>query len=168
MGARPAASYEHLSVRHFELDVLEQVRREYSALVRLLFDSAQAAVQQCAPPIAFAATELGQVHFSSNCWLLRAEQWAWNLFRAITDPRPTTPLPPNSRSGVAINYTTPAPGGPLEFNGLTASVSPGPGVGGDAHYFEGSTAERGSLSLGDIKDALQRAAGLPGLRRFGP
>ncbi|HET7538996.1 MAG TPA: hypothetical protein VFK05_03965 [Polyangiaceae bacterium] len=58
--------------------------------------------------------------------------------------------------GAAINYSTPAPGGSREFNGLTGSI--GPSLGGDAHYFEGSTTERWSISLREIKAALARAA----------
>ena len=57
--------------------------------------------------------------------------------------------------GAALNYTTPAPGGPREFNGVTGSL--GPGLGGDAHYFEGNTTERWSTSPQAIKDALKRA-----------
>lgn len=67
--------------------------------------------------------------------------------------------------GAALNYTTPAPGGQRELNGASASV--GPSLGGDAHYFEGNTSERWSLSLDQIKDAVRRFAGLPGIRRFG-
>lgn len=59
-------------------------------------------------------------------------------------------------AGVAANYTTPAPGGARELNGAT--VSAGPAVGGDGHYFEGTTTEHWSLSLRSIKDALRRAA----------
>jgi len=57
--------------------------------------------------------------------------------------------------GVSINYTTPAPGGPREFNGATLSL--GPGLGGGGHYLEGTTTERWSTSLHQIKDALKRA-----------
>jgi hypothetical protein len=67
--------------------------------------------------------------------------------------------------GVSLNHTTPAPGGPRELNGVAASV--GPSVGGDVHYFEGTTTERWSLSLDQLKDAVKRLAGLPGIRRFG-
>lgn len=59
------------------------------------------------------------------------------------------------RFGGAINYTTPMPGGPREFNGATGSV--GPNLGGDAHDFEGTTTERGSMSWDRIKAALLRA-----------
>lgn len=67
--------------------------------------------------------------------------------------------------GAALNYTTTEPGGPRELNGVTGSV--GPSIGGDAHYFEGTTTERWSLSLDQVKEALHRFANLPGLRRFG-
>jgi len=68
-------------------------------------------------------------------------------------------------AGASLNYTTPAPGGPRELNGVTASV--GPSIGADAHYFEGNTTERGSVSLQDLKDALRHFTELPGIRRFG-
>jgi hypothetical protein len=61
-----------------------------------------------------------------------------------------------SPGGAALNYTTPSPGGPREFNGVTGSV--GPSLGVDGHYFEGTTSERWSVSLREIKDALTRAA----------
>jgi hypothetical protein len=67
--------------------------------------------------------------------------------------------------GASLNHTTPAPGGPREPNGLTASV--GPSIGVDAHYFEGNTTERWSLSLDQLKDAMRRFADLPGIRRLG-
>lgn len=57
--------------------------------------------------------------------------------------------------GASINYSTPAPGGARELNGATLSL--GPSVGGDGHYLEGTTTERWSMSLHDIKDALKRA-----------
>ena len=64
----------------------------------------------------------------------------------------------NLSPGGAINYSTPTPGGSREFNGVTGSL--GPNLGGDAHYLEGSTTERGSISLHEIQDALKRAVGL--------
>jgi hypothetical protein len=67
--------------------------------------------------------------------------------------------------GASLNHATSAPGGPRELNGFTASV--GPSIGGDVHYFEGNTTERWSLSLDQLKDAVIRFAGLPGVRRFG-
>jgi len=67
--------------------------------------------------------------------------------------------------GASFNHSTPTPGGPRELNGLTASV--GPSIGGDVHYFEGNTTERWSLSLDQLKAAVMRFAGLPGIRRFG-
>lgn len=67
--------------------------------------------------------------------------------------------------GASLNHATSAPGGPRELNGVTASV--GPSIGGDVHYFEGNTTERWSLSLDQLKDAVRRFAGLPGIRRFG-
>jgi hypothetical protein len=67
--------------------------------------------------------------------------------------------------GASLNHTTPAPGGARELNGITASA--GPSVGGDVHYFEGSTKERWSLSLDQLKDAVRRFTGLAGIRRFG-
>jgi hypothetical protein len=70
------------------------------------------------------------------------------------------------RLGAAMNFTTPAPGGPIELNGVTGSV--GASIGVDGHYYAGTTTERWSVSLHDVKDALKRAAGLPGPRRFGP
>lgn len=60
-----------------------------------------------------------------------------------------------SAGGISINHTTPEPGGPRELNGATVSL--GPSLGGDAHYFEGSTTERWGTSLNQIKEALQRA-----------
>jgi len=57
--------------------------------------------------------------------------------------------------GASINYTTPAPGGPRELNGATFSL--GPSLGGDGHYVEGTTTERWSTSLHEIKSALKRA-----------
>jgi len=57
--------------------------------------------------------------------------------------------------GAALNYTTPTPGGPREFSGVTGSL--GPGLGGDTHYFEGNTTERWGTSPQAIKDALKRA-----------
>jgi hypothetical protein len=70
-----------------------------------------------------------------------------------------------SGGGAALNHTTPAPGGELTLNGLSASF--GPSVGVDAHYFEGTT-ERISLSFDDLAQAVKQVAGLPGPRRFGP
>jgi len=67
--------------------------------------------------------------------------------------------------GASLNHTTSTPGGPRELNGVTASV--GPSIGGDVHYFEGNTTERWSLSLNQLKDAVMRFVGLPGIRRFG-
>lgn len=67
--------------------------------------------------------------------------------------------------GASLNHATPAPGGPRELNGVTASV--GPSIGGDVHYFEGNTTERWSLSLDQLKDAVRRFTELPGIRRFG-
>jgi len=67
--------------------------------------------------------------------------------------------------GASLNHATSAPGGQRELNGITASV--GPSIGGDVHYFEGNTTERWSLSLDQLKDAVRRLAGLPGIRRFG-
>lgn len=65
--------------------------------------------------------------------------------------------------GVAINLSSPGPGEPLECNGVTVSV--GPSIGVDAHYFETKTTGGG---VSEIRDAVRRAAGLPGLRRLGP
>jgi hypothetical protein len=65
--------------------------------------------------------------------------------------------------GGAINYTTAGPGGERTVNGLTDSI--GPSIGADVHFFEGTTTERWSLSLDDIKDTL---ASLAGPRRLGP
>jgi hypothetical protein len=67
--------------------------------------------------------------------------------------------------GASLNHATSAPGGPRELNGITASV--GPSIGGDIHYFEGNTTERWCLSLDQLKDAMRRFAGLPGILRFG-
>jgi len=67
--------------------------------------------------------------------------------------------------GASVNHATSAPGGPRELNGVT--VSAGPSVGGDVHYFEGHTTERWSLSLNQVKGALHRLLDLPGIRRFG-
>lgn len=67
--------------------------------------------------------------------------------------------------GASLNHTTCEPGGPRELNGAT--VSTGPSIGGDVHYFEGNTTERWSLSLDQLKEAVRRLADLPGIRRFG-
>jgi hypothetical protein len=61
-----------------------------------------------------------------------------------------------SAGGFAINHATSEPGGSRESNGATVSV--GPSLGGDAHYFEGTTTERWSTSIRDIKEALRRAS----------
>jgi hypothetical protein len=66
--------------------------------------------------------------------------------------------------GVALNYSV-DPSGERQLNGVTESL--GPSIGADAHYYEGTT-ERFSLSWQDIKDAVERAAGLPGPHRYGP
>lgn len=63
--------------------------------------------------------------------------------------------------GASLNHALSAPGGERELNGFTVSM--GPGVGGDVHYFEGNTTERWSLSLDQLKDAARRFAGLLGL-----
>jgi len=68
--------------------------------------------------------------------------------------------------GGSLNYSTPAPGGPRELNGGTLSV--GPSLGGDGHYVEGTTTERWSTSLHDIKDALKRAMDPTGSVCVGP
>ncbi len=65
--------------------------------------------------------------------------------------------------GVAVNFSAPSRGGPLEWNGFSISV--GPSIGVDAHYLETETNGGG---VSEIKDALHRATGLPGLRRWGP
>ena len=78
------------------------------------------------------------------------------------------------RGGSTLNFTTPAPGGAPELNGIT--VSYGPSLGADGHDFETITQGRSLREIGDaiaqgvhdIEAALKRAAGLPGPRRFGP
>ena len=55
----------------------------------------------------------------------------------------------------ALIYSTPEPGGRGELNAIT--LSRGPSVGGDGHYMEGTTTERWSTSLREIKDVLKRA-----------
>jgi len=67
--------------------------------------------------------------------------------------------------GASLNHTTSKPGGPRELNGAT--VSTGPSIGADVHYFEGNTTERLSLSFEQLKDAVRRFAGHAGIRRFG-
>lgn len=68
-----------------------------------------------------------------------------------------------SKLGAALNFSSAAPGEPLELNGVTGSI--GAGVGVDAHYYYTKT-QGGGLS--EFKGAVDRAGGLPGLRRFGP
>jgi len=65
--------------------------------------------------------------------------------------------------GGAINLAKPASGGRPEFNGIT--VSAGPSLGGDLHYFEGTTVEHFSFSLQDLKDLMKS---IPSPRRLGP
>jgi len=60
-----------------------------------------------------------------------------------------------SAGGASLNHSTPTPGGPRELNGATLSL--GPSVGGDGHYFEGTTTERWGATLDEIKDAVKRA-----------
>jgi len=68
-------------------------------------------------------------------------------------------------AGFARSYTTPEPGGEPQPNARTLSA--GPSIGADIHDFETST-ERVSMSWNDVKNAFERAMGLPGPRRFGP
>jgi hypothetical protein len=63
--------------------------------------------------------------------------------------------------GASLNHTTSQPGGSREPNGATVSL--GPSIGADAHYFEGNTTERWSLSFGQLKEAVRRFAGLLGI-----
>lgn len=69
----------------------------------------------------------------------------------------------NVEGGGAVQFTKPSPDGTLEFNGI--AVSAGPSIGGDLHYFEGTTSELWSLSLQDVENTMRQ---LSGLRRFGP
>jgi len=64
--------------------------------------------------------------------------------------------------GVALNLSSPGPGEPLECNGMSLSV--GPSIGVDAHYFETQT-DGGGVS--EIENALKRVTALPGFRRMG-
>jgi len=80
----------------------------------------------------------------------------------------------STRASGSFNFSSATPGGPIELNGVTGSY--GTGIGMDAHYFDTTTkvwtlsdlADAAVQGVQDVREALRRAAQLPGPRRFGP
>ena len=79
-----------------------------------------------------------------------------------------------ARGGASLDFSSEVPGGPIEFNGATVSF--GPSIGRDGHYFDTTTqvwsaselAQAAVHGVHDIQEALRRISQLPGPRRFGP